>query len=134
MFHINFRMGPMTGKFDNSHMLQNPKHRVKQNIVLDDKRTTLVLEQLFWDVIGQLAREEGVSVHDICAQIDKTNGAGENLSAAIRVVCMLSCHLQYRYDLSQSGNRDELRTSRAMFPSRFHQALSRISTDQQKKK
>ena len=120
--------------FENERLLRDPLHRVKRNIVIGEKRTTVVLEQLFWSTVEQLAREEGVSASDICAQIDTADDGGENLSSAIRVVCMLACRLQSQHDHAQANDGDELHSPAVMFPSRFHQALSYLNAwqDQQK--
>ena len=125
-----FRVDAMTDNFDaDERLLRDPQVRVKRNVVINGARTTVNLEQLFWEAVDQLASEEGVTVDEICAQIARANkgGGGENLASAIRVVCMMACQMQAQHDRAAAGDKTELRSPQAVFPSRFHHALSRIS-------
>ncbi len=55
----------------------------KRSVVIDGHRTSVSLEPEFWEALGTLAREEGVSVNALVARIDRMRTG--NLSSAIRV-------------------------------------------------
>jgi predicted DNA-binding ribbon-helix-helix protein len=56
----------------------------KRSLSIAGHRTSVSLEEPFWDALGELARERGLSLQGLVAEIDR--GRGENnLSSAIRV-------------------------------------------------
>lgn len=56
----------------------------KRSVTLDGHRTSVSLEQPFWDALKDLAREDGVSLHALVQAIDHER-EGVNLSGALRV-------------------------------------------------
>jgi predicted DNA-binding ribbon-helix-helix protein len=56
----------------------------KHSLVIAGHRTSISLEAAFWDALRDLAREKGVSVAALVAEIDQQRG-GANLSSALRV-------------------------------------------------
>ena len=57
---------------------------VKRSVAIAGHRTSVSLEQPFWDELQAVAKTRGVSAQALVAEID--NGrAGQNLSSAIRV-------------------------------------------------
>ena len=63
--------------------------RNKRSLTIARHRTSVSLEDAFWDALGELARAEGKSVAALVGQIDKSRsarpGRQPNLSAAIRL-------------------------------------------------
>ena len=56
----------------------------KRSLAIAGHRTSVSLEEPFWEALGQLARSRGLSVQALVADIDR--GRGENnLSSAIRL-------------------------------------------------
>lgn len=47
----------------------NPVTKIKRNVTIDKRRTTLMLEQEIWTILDELAREEGLSIDELCNQI-----------------------------------------------------------------
>lgn len=56
----------------------------KRSMVIAGHRTSISLEGAFWSALQDLAREKGVSVSALVAEIDGRRGAA-NLSSALRV-------------------------------------------------
>ena len=56
----------------------------KRSLTIAGHRTSVSLEAPFWDALGGLARDRGVSVQALVAEIDRGRD-GSNLSSAIRV-------------------------------------------------
>ena len=57
---------------------------VKRSVAIAGHRTSVSLEQPFWDELQAIARERGASAQALIAEID-AGRAGQNLSSAIRV-------------------------------------------------
>ncbi|MGE4528609.1 MAG: ribbon-helix-helix domain-containing protein [Rhodospirillaceae bacterium] len=58
----------------------------KRSVTLDRHRTSLSLEDPFWEALKDIAREQGKSLHALVEEIDRTRAEPEgNLSAALRV-------------------------------------------------
>lgn len=57
---------------------------VKRSVSIAGHRTSVSLETPFWEALGALARERGLSLQALVAAIDRERGRA-NLSSAIRV-------------------------------------------------
>ncbi len=55
----------------------------KRSVVIAGHKTSVSLEEAFWDGLGDIAAERGVSLNRLVAEIDR--GRAGNLSSAIRV-------------------------------------------------
>jgi predicted DNA-binding ribbon-helix-helix protein len=65
-------------------MSDNPDGVVKRSIVIAGHRTSVSMEQPFWDQLKRIAGERGVSVAGLIAEIDQGRKR-QNLSSAIRI-------------------------------------------------
>jgi predicted DNA-binding ribbon-helix-helix protein len=65
-------------------MADNPDGVVKRSIVIAGHRTSVSMEQPFWDQLKRIAQGRGVSVAALIAQIDQGRKR-QNLSSAIRI-------------------------------------------------
>jgi predicted DNA-binding ribbon-helix-helix protein len=63
--------------------------RNKRSLTIARHRTSVTLEDAFWDALGDIARAEGKSVPALIGEIDRSRGAQTapqpSLSAAIRL-------------------------------------------------
>ncbi len=57
----------------------------KRSVTIAGHRTSLSLEQSFWEALGEIAATQRTSVAGVIAEIDRKRKPDENLSAAIRV-------------------------------------------------
>ncbi len=64
-------------------MSSDPHRLRKRSVVIAGHRTSLSLEQPFWDVLKEIAASRGLSLARLVAEID-TSRSG-NLSSAARV-------------------------------------------------
>jgi predicted DNA-binding ribbon-helix-helix protein len=55
----------------------------KRSVEIAGHRTSVSIEQPFWDALKDLARAQGISVNDLITTID--GARGKNLSSAIRI-------------------------------------------------
>lgn len=58
---------------------------VKRSLTIRGHRTSVSLEEPFWDAFRQIAAERGVSVASLAAEIDAARGDAAGLASAIRV-------------------------------------------------
>jgi predicted DNA-binding ribbon-helix-helix protein len=58
---------------------------VKRSLTLRGHRTSVSLEDAFWQEFRRLAAERGQSVNDLAAEIDAERGLSSGLASAIRV-------------------------------------------------
>jgi predicted DNA-binding ribbon-helix-helix protein len=58
---------------------------LKRSIVIDRRKTSISIEDVFWTSIKDIARARSVTLSELIASIDQARGAGTNLSSAIRV-------------------------------------------------
>jgi predicted DNA-binding ribbon-helix-helix protein len=69
----------------------SPKRGViKRSIVIAGHRTSVSLEQLFWQQLKQIADQRDVSLNALVQSIDRERD-GENLSSAIRIFILNEC-------------------------------------------
>jgi predicted DNA-binding ribbon-helix-helix protein len=61
-----------------------PGRMRKHSLVIAGHSTSISLESAFWDALRERARERGLSVAALVAEIDVTRGEA-NLSSALRV-------------------------------------------------
>ena len=63
--------------------------RNKRSLTIERHRTSVTLEDAFWDALGEIARADGKSVAALVREIDRRRSAtgpeGITLSAAIRL-------------------------------------------------
>ncbi len=59
----------------------------KRSLVIAGHGTSISLENAFWDALREMARERGVSVAALVAEVDSARGAA-NLSSALRVAAL----------------------------------------------
>lgn len=57
---------------------------VKHSLVIAGHRTSISLEDAFWQALRQIAEGDGLKIADLVTRIDAARG-GANLSSAIRV-------------------------------------------------
>jgi predicted DNA-binding ribbon-helix-helix protein len=64
-------------------------HVVKRSIVIAGHKTSVSLEDAFWDALKDIANHKDKTLSDLVADIDSTRAQG-NLSSAIRLF-VLDC-------------------------------------------
>lgn len=58
---------------------------VKRSLTLRGHRTSVSLEDAFWQAFREIAAGEGRTLNDLAAEIDAARGAGTGLATAIRL-------------------------------------------------
>jgi predicted DNA-binding ribbon-helix-helix protein len=65
-------------------MTDSPKRTTKRSITIEDHKTSVSLENQFWDCLSEIAVERGVTLRALVTAID-ANRQHANLSAGIRI-------------------------------------------------
>ncbi|KIT15938.1 ribbon-helix-helix domain-containing protein [Jannaschia aquimarina] len=60
----------------------------KRSLTLHGHRTSVSLEEPFWDEFQRMAQDEGVSLNALAARIDRERGVSAGLASAIRVAVL----------------------------------------------
>ncbi|WP_338049954.1 ribbon-helix-helix domain-containing protein [Rhodopila globiformis] len=63
---------------------------IKRSFTLAGHRTSIALEQEFWDALLGLARVRGQSLSALIATVDAARGPDSQLASALRVIALLS--------------------------------------------
>lgn len=71
-------------------MMQRPQ---KRSLTLKGHRTSVSLEDAFWDAFRDIARDKGRAINDLAAEIDAIRGTDCGLASAIRLFVLE----QYRH-------------------------------------
>ncbi|MEO1657892.1 MAG: ribbon-helix-helix domain-containing protein [Pseudomonadota bacterium] len=69
-------------------MTAKPHVLVKRSVSLDGHRTSVALEQMFWDEIDALAKRQGLSVSGLISQVDRGRHTDQNLASALRLAVL----------------------------------------------
>lgn len=64
-------------------MNDSPLHVRKRSVRIAGHRTSVSMEDAFWDELGAIAKARGLSINSLIASIDESRGG--NLSSAVRV-------------------------------------------------
>ncbi len=73
-----------------------PATIVKHSLAIAGHRTSVSLEQAFWDGLKSIAAQRGISISALVAEIDSERGEA-NLSSALRVFVLKSVRGDYNY-------------------------------------
>jgi predicted DNA-binding ribbon-helix-helix protein len=60
----------------------------KRSLTVAGHRTSISIEEPFWDGLAEMAAARKASLAAVVAQIDRTRPEGTNLSAAVRIAVL----------------------------------------------
>lgn len=86
-------------------MTRAPARPVKRSFSIRGHRTSISLEQPFWEALKEAAARERVSLAALIARIDETRGAA-GLSSAVRVWILDDVRSSRAVVSYDGGNRD----------------------------
>ena len=79
---------------------------IKRSIIIGGHKTSVSLEDVFWNTLRDIAHERGETLSHLIASID-TNRQSANLSSALRVFVL-------RHYMDQSAQQREMFTQRVI--------------------
>jgi predicted DNA-binding ribbon-helix-helix protein len=75
---------------------------IKRSFSLAGHRTSVALEQEFWDALTRMAQARGVSLSALVARADAARGADRPLASALRVLALTGERTPSRGDVGPS--------------------------------
>jgi predicted DNA-binding ribbon-helix-helix protein len=57
----------------------------RRNIVVGDKKTSVLLEPLFWEKLHNIADQQGYHINELCTFIESRKNSEASLASAMRV-------------------------------------------------
>lgn len=54
---------------------------LSRNVTIDGHRTSLRLEQVSWDALDDICRNEGMTIHELCSMIEPLRNGSSRTSA-----------------------------------------------------
>ena len=85
---------------------------IKRSLVIDRHKTSVTLEDVFWNALKDIAHERGETISRLVGSID-VNRQSANLSSAIRVYVLW-------YYMDQSARRQAMFERRKKLPGRLN--------------
>jgi predicted DNA-binding ribbon-helix-helix protein len=80
------------------------KPRRKRSITIARHRTSVSLEDAFWDALGELAKADGKSVADLVREIDRRRGGSGRPGASQSDVSLSAAIRLYVLERMQAGH------------------------------
>lgn len=102
---------------------------INRNVTIGGRRTSLRLEPAMWDALYEIAQREGISIHELCSQI-QARRQESTLTAAIRVHILLyfrEAASEQGHQLAGHGGQREAPVAAASRPVAAGSELSRAS-------
>ncbi|QGX98324.1 aryl-sulfate sulfotransferase [Roseovarius faecimaris] len=72
---------------------------VKHSLTLHGHRTSVSLEEEFWQAFREIAAEKGTAINALAAEIDADRGMESGLASAIRVYVLKTLQNRLRSDM-----------------------------------
>ncbi len=66
----------------------------KRSFALAGHRTSVALEDAFWDALAAIAMRRGLSVSALVAAADRDRGPDTSLASALRVLALRDSHIR----------------------------------------
>lgn len=64
------------------------RHRLRRNVTIDGRRTSISLEGHFWDGLLEICRREAIGIDALCTAIDR-HRVRSSMSSSLRVYLLL---------------------------------------------
>ncbi len=95
--HVVNRDVPPGEPFDT---LREIKTKIR-NVTVDGKRTSIRMDELFWNGLDEYASQKGITVHHLCTTIAACTPRGVSLTQALRTFVCLYYRDQLHQDYGQ---------------------------------
>ena len=66
----------------------------KRSVTIAGHRSSITLEDAFWQELRNLAKGEGISLNALITKIDETRNPADNLSSALRLTILKNLQSQ----------------------------------------
>jgi predicted DNA-binding ribbon-helix-helix protein len=66
----------------------------KYNIIVGNKKTSVTLEPLVWELLHDIANDQRCHINDLCSFIDERKNKDASLASAIRIFILAYMNIQ----------------------------------------
>ena len=115
---------------NNTNPQKGPLMREKRNVYIGKNRTSLSFEIYVWENIDRIAREENLSVDDICSKVEVFRTEKCTLSTLIRFIVHEVTENRTDDDEDEDNEVQTLNESGRPFPSPLYSALAKLKNIQ----
>lgn len=111
---------------DRSYTSNNPLKKLKKNVYIDGRRTSISFESYIWEQLERLSHEESLTVDQLFSTIEASRPDDMNISSVIRYLILKVLAMRERGSLETV---DELNEAESPFPSPLYNVLASLKTD-----
>lgn len=102
----------------------NPLKKIKKNVYIDGRRTSMSFEGYIWEQLERLGHEENLTVDQLCSEIERSRPDHLNISSVIRYLVLKICDMR---DGAAASMTCEMNETAPAFPSALHTVLAAIN-------
>ena len=111
----------MSKKIDYTN--RNPLRKIKKNIYIKGRRTSMSFEDYVWEQLEHLGHQENMTVDEICTEIELRRPEDLNISTVIRY---LTVTISTMRETQSADVGFELNETARSFPSALHTVLADV--------
>ena len=106
-----------------------PLQKMKRNVYIGKKRTTLAFEAYIWKLLDQIAAQESMTIDELCTEIDKSYNGDETISTVLRYLGQEMPRLRKSLEKNDDSTfaDTQLREEVSHFPSILYQVLDNLN-------
>ncbi len=108
----------------------NRMKRLKRNVYINDKRTSLSIHSYLWEDVELAAREEGLTIDEVCELISEHKPEGASMSDAIRYTMWETMNNRKAPQSKAAKTKNQAAEIVMPFPSYFFRALELLRQTQ----
>jgi predicted DNA-binding ribbon-helix-helix protein len=102
----------------------NPLKKIKRNIYIQGRRTSMSFERYIWEQLDRLSREENMTVDQVFSEIESIRPQHLNISTVIRYIVVTISNMR---ESPASGNIFEMNEPPQHFPSALYTVLAKMT-------
>ena len=111
---------------DQSYLSSNPMKKLKKNIYIDGRRTSISFEGYIWEQLERLGHEERLTSDELFSTIEASRPDDLNISSVIRYLVLKILAMREHAGLETI---EELHEQNSPFPSPFYNVLASLKED-----
>ena len=108
----------------------NRMKRLKRNVYINDKRTSLSIHSYLWEDVERAAREEGLTIDEVCELISDNKPESASMSDAIRYTMWETMNSRTAAKPKTTKTKGQAAEMVMPFPSYFFRALELLRRTQ----
>lgn len=96
---------------------EKSRNRLRKNVTLGQRRTSVSLEEQVWNGLVEICRREDIGIDELCTEVEKLR-VGSSMSSALRV--FLLTYFQSIAEALEDGKNSDDTANLSVVLDRFH--------------